>query len=401
MTENDFLIQKNDDLASQKWPWWPLLPLYPYGRKRTIFSELISNEIWSFEQLQGLYYVAVPVRLTVVKVNGGLMLVNPLPPTNELIGKINLLEKKYGPVLTIVLPTASGLEHKISFPALSRCFPKADLWLCPGQWSFPLNIPSELVGIPKRRTKTLFDDGFPHEETCNWFSLGPVDIGLGRFQEVSCFHKPSKSLLVTDALISINPEPPLLFDLDPTPLLFHSRERGDQPLVDSPEARQKGWLRLVLFASFLRPEKLSIPPLSKILNYAFKPGLRDFRSHFGLFPFSWEKGWEDSAKELIGKRQPNIQIAPVVERLVFPRAKDAYIKWLDQIKDLNGIRWLIPAHYKAPIPFNTRQIKLLSSRIESQPWVKGQGNWRFLDSLDQSLLKRRIVPVNPLDPFKD
>ena len=61
----------------QGWPWWPLLPLYPYGRRRTLFSELIPGQLWSLEQLQGVYYVAVPVRLTVAKVPGGLMLVNP------------------------------------------------------------------------------------------------------------------------------------------------------------------------------------------------------------------------------------------------------------------------------------------------------------------------------------
>ena len=56
------------NLASeQKWSWWPLLPLYPYGRKRTIFRELVPSQIWSFEQLQGIYYVAVPVRLLVVR----------------------------------------------------------------------------------------------------------------------------------------------------------------------------------------------------------------------------------------------------------------------------------------------------------------------------------------------
>ena len=66
--------------ADQRWLWWPLLPLYPYGKRATHVEELIPGQVWSFEQLQGVYYVAVPIRLTVVKVPGGLMLVNPLPP---------------------------------------------------------------------------------------------------------------------------------------------------------------------------------------------------------------------------------------------------------------------------------------------------------------------------------
>ena len=99
--------------GDQRWGFWPLLPLYPYGRRATHFEELIPGQVWSFEQLQGVYYVAVPIRLTVVKVPGGLMLVNPLPPTRELRAGIAALEAEHGPVRTIVLPTASGLEHKL------------------------------------------------------------------------------------------------------------------------------------------------------------------------------------------------------------------------------------------------------------------------------------------------
>ena len=395
-------LNQNKSISSeQQWPWWPLLPLYPYGQRQTFFKELIPNQIWSFEQLQGLYYVAVPVRLTVVKVSGGLMLVNPLPPTGELLRKLSVLEKIHGPVLTIVLPTASGLEHKISLPALARAYPKSDLWICSGQWSFPLNLPLDLVGIPQSRTRILQEDGYPHEESCVWISLGPLDLGLGRFQEVSCFHKPSKSLLVTDALISINPTPPELFDFDPTPLLFHARERGDQPLVDTPEIRQKGWLRLVLFASFLKPQMLSIPPLAEVLRNAFKPGFRNSKVHFGLVPFSWEEGWEKSAPELIGYRQPCIQIAPVLKRLVFPRARESYVDWLNEIMSLKTVRFLISAHYSAPIRFTTRQIKDLFYQISQEPWVTEKGNWRFLDSLDKSLLQRGIVPSDPTSAFKD
>ena len=221
--------------ADQRWGFWPLLPLYPYGRRRTLFSELIPGQLWSLEQLQGVYYVAVPVRLTVAKVPGGLMLVNPLPPTGEVRQAIAGLEQQHGPVRTIVLPTASGLEHKLPLGPLARAFPDADIWVCPGQWSFPVQLPLSWLGVPARRTKVLFDDGLPHGDVCEWFSLGPLDLGVGRFQEVSCLHRPSGALLVTDALVGISAEPPALFDLDPTPLLFHARERGDEPLIDSAE----------------------------------------------------------------------------------------------------------------------------------------------------------------------
>ena len=45
-----------------------------------------------------------------------------------------------------------------------------------------------------------------------------------------------------------------------------------------------------------------------------------------------------SAEEFIGSKKPYIQIAPVIQRLVFPRARDSYITWLDEIYSLNKIK---------------------------------------------------------------
>lgn len=388
------------NLASeQKWSWWPLLPLYPYGRKRTIFRELVPNQIWSFEQLQGIYYVAVPVRLLVVRVKNELMIINPLPPTDELLRDIDVLVKKIGPVKTIVLPTASGLEHKIGLPALARAFPNAKIWVCPGQFSFPFQLPFDWLGIPSDRTNILLADGFPYEDFCEWISLGPIDIGLARFQEICCFHKPSKSLLVTDALVGIEETPPELFDLDPTPLLFHSREKGSEELIDTPIARRKGWLRLVLFASYLMPEKLEIPKIKEIFGNSFKPNLRNKRAHFGIYPFSWQKGWELSAMKIVGKKTPLIQIAPVLERLVFPRARKAYISWLNKVESLQGISWLISAHYCGKVRFSKYEIKTLKDKINKSDWANNEGDFSFLSWLDQKLLDIGVVPKNPFKKF--
>ena len=388
------------NLASeQKWSWWPLLPLYPYGRKRTIFRELVPNQIWSFEQLQGIYYVAVPVRLLVVRVKNELMIINPLPPTDELLRDIDVLVKKIGPVKTIVLPTASGLEHKIGLPALARAFPNAKIWVCPGQFSFPFQLPFDWLGIPSDRTNILLADGFPYEDYCEWISLGPIDIGLARFQEICCFHKPSKSLLVTDALVGIEETPPELFDLDPTPLLFHSREKGSEELIDTPMARRKGWLRLVLFASYLMPEKLEIPKIKEIFGNSFKPNLRNKRAHFGIYPFSWQKGWELSAMKIVGKKTPLIQIAPVLERLVFPRARKAYISWLNKVESLQGISWLISAHYCGKVRFSKYEIKSLKDKINKSDWANNEGDFSFLSWLDQKLLEIGVVPKNPFKKF--
>ncbi|CAE07509.1 DUF4336 domain-containing protein [Parasynechococcus marenigrum] len=381
--------------ADQRWGFWPLLPLYPYGRRRTLFSELIPGQLWSLEQLQGVYYVAVPVRLTVAKVPGGLMLVNPVPPTGEVRQAIAGLEQQHGPVRTIVLPTASGLEHKLPLGPLARAFPDAEIWVCPGQWSFPVQLPLAWLGVPEHRTKVLFDDGVPHGDVCEWISLGPLDLGVGRFQEISCFHRPSGALLVTDALVGISAEPPSLFDLDPTPLLFHARERGDQPLNDTPDARRRGWARLVLFASYLRPEPLEVPTLKQVFRHAFRPGLRSAKAHFGLYPFQWTSGWEAAAAALMGEAEPKIQVAPVLERLVLPRAKESLLDWLEQLGQWSDLRWLVSAHYSAPIGFTANTLRSLVQDLTERPWAPSTSNWEFLGSIDQRLLNLGVVPEQP------
>ena len=390
------VVGAGENPADQSWPWWPLLPLYPYGRRRTVFSELIPGQLWSLEQLQGVYYVAVPVRLTIAKVPGGLMLVNPLPPTGEVRQAIASLEQQHGSVLSIVLPTASGLEHKLPLAPLARAFPQAEIWVSPGQWSFPISLPSSWLGIPSARTKVLLDDGVPHADVCEWISLGPLDLGVGRFQEVSCLHCPSGALLVTDALVGISADPPALFDLDPTPLLFHARERGDEPLTDSAEARRRGWARLVLFASYLRPEPLEVPSLPELFRHAFRPGLRSIRTHFGLYPFRWKPGWQSAADGLIGNDAPRLQVAPVLERLVLPRAQIALLRWLEQLSTHANLRWLVPAHYSAPLSFDRDCIEHLLADLQKRSWAPSSENWQFLGSIDQRLLDLGVVPKEPV-----
>jgi len=376
------------------WPWWPLFPLYPYGSKKTIINELIPEQIWSLEQIQGIYYVAVPVRMTVIKVYEGLMILNPLPPTIELINQLNELIFKHGPIKAIVLPTASGLEHKIGLPPLARIFNQSEIWLCPGQWSFPINLPLDFIGIPSKRTRILFEDGLPFEDYCKWISLGPINLGLGRFQEISCFHKPSGSLHVTDAIVGIESKPPKIFDYDPSPLLFHSRERGDELLVDSPEKRIKGWARLVLFASYLRPSKLKIPSLRHVFKYSFKKGLRNKKSHFGIYPFLWDKDWEESKSVIMGENSPKIQIAPVLQRLIFPRSKELLSSWLNQVKKFDGMKYLISAHYSSPLEFSEVDCQKIIDNINSDEWNNLNEDNRFLYNFYERLYKIGIIPEN-------
>jgi hypothetical protein len=382
------------DPRQQRWPWWPLLPLYPYQRRRTLIRELVPGRIWSFEQLHGVWYVAVPIRMTVVKVDDGLLLYAPVPPTREVVEHLQRLEQQHGPVLSIVLPTASGLEHKIPVPAMARAFPAARVWITERQWSFPLQLPPSWLGFPSSRTRVLIRDGLPHEDQLSWIPLGPLDLGLGSFLELACLDHATGSLLVTDALVVIPPNPPAIYALEPTPLLFHARDRGADPLLDTPEQRQRGWKRIVLFANFFRPAAVEVPGISDLLRDVVAARARTPANHFGFFPFRWASDWELAADALIasGQQVAGCVLAPVLERLVFARSRDRYVAWLRLLANAGPISRLISAHYEAPLPLASTHLAMMADTIEKSPWAPSDDSWQLLASIDQALVRAGIVP---------
>lgn len=51
-----------------------------------------------------------------------------------------------GEVAYVVLATTQ-YEHKVFCGPFSRRFPDAQVWVAPGQFSFPLNLPNQFFGI--------------------------------------------------------------------------------------------------------------------------------------------------------------------------------------------------------------------------------------------------------------
>ena len=154
-----------------------LLPLAPGDRRRTLMEEVVKNEIWTLDQLQGIINVNVPVRAVIIKLStGGLFVYNPVAPTKECLDIIRDLEKKHGNVRHVVLGSL-GLEHKAMAGPFSQYFPECIVWLQPGQWSFPINLPSSLLGFPSgERLKEIPESslGSPWEADFDHCVLGPL-----------------------------------------------------------------------------------------------------------------------------------------------------------------------------------------------------------------------------------
>lgn len=385
------------------WSFWFVVPIYPYGRRRTIRHEVIKDRIWTFDQIQGIFYVVVPIRMTVVKLEeGGLLVYAPVAPTPECIRLVNELVAEHGDVKYIILPTISGLEHKVFVGPFARCFRDAQVFVAPNQWSFPINLPLSWLGFPSKRTQVLPEDSSkaPFAKQFDYAILGSIDLGLRPFEEVAFFDKRSRTLLVTDSVVCVPEDPPAIVQLEPYPLLFHARDKATDPIEDSQENRRKGWQRISLFALYFRASVLEVPKWGEVLQNAIKASDRSKRAYFGLFPFKWKKDWQRSFDALRGNGR--LFVAPILQTLILNRAPRETLAWAEKVASWDFQR-IVPCHFDSPIAAKPQQFRQAFSFLEKHPSVSAglfasstyplpEEDFKYLKEINEGLCKRGIVP---------
>lgn len=380
------------------WSFWFTLPLYPFNKRRTIRTEVLKDTIWTFDQLQGIFYVVVPIRMTVVKLDeGGLLIYAPVAPTRECIRLLNELVEEHGEVKYIILPTISGLEHKVFVGPFARCFPNSQVFVSPNQWSFPINLPLSWLGIPARRTQLLSEDSnkTPFANEFDYAILGPIELGLGRFAEVAFFHKRSHTLLVTDSIVSIPEEPPAIVQLDPYPLLFHAKDNASDVIADTRANRCKGWQRISLFTLYFQPSVLGVRGWGEVFRNALKAPERSLKAYFGLFPFQWSADWKQSFDALRGDSR--LLVAPILQTLILNRAPRETIDWAKKVASWDFHR-IVPCHFDSPINAQPDQFCQAFSFLE-QPSIKAgafSSNGYPLPEEDFQILRKLDAGLNKL-----
>uniref|UniRef100_A0A5B7B5J1 T4P13.26 protein n=1 Tax=Davidia involucrata TaxID=16924 RepID=A0A5B7B5J1_DAVIN len=297
-------------------------PLGPFLNRRTIRTEAVKDCIWLFEQEQALGFssVSTNIRMTVIKLkSGGLWVHAPIAPTKECV---QLVKELGAPVEYIVLPTFA-YEHKIFVGPFSRKFPRAQIWVAPRQWSWPLNLPLEFFGI--FRAKILKDDDLSSAwaDEIEQKVLSSPEVGIGPYVEVAFYHKRSRTLLVTDAVIFVPRQPPECISKESllasaknglaVKLLSKGKEVPEELVVDNKMNRQKGWERMVLQILFLGPSNLLEPNAS----------------------------FAQMSQKLI--------VSPIVKTLVFSKVPEKVRDWIDSIARDWRFKRIIPAHFDAPI----------------------------------------------------
>jgi hypothetical protein len=382
------------------WPFWPLVPLYPYGQRPTLRTEVVKDTVWTFDQFQGIFYVVVPIRMTVVRLEPtGLLVYSPVAPTPQCIDLVRQLENRYGPVKHIILSTVTGIEHKVFVGPFARRFPQAQVYVTPNQWSFPLNLPLPWLGLPSDRTQLLPSNSsqVPFADQVDYTVLPPIQLGLGPFGETACFHRASRTLMVTDAVVSIPADPPAILQLDPYPLLFHAKDRASDAIADTPDNRRKGWQRIALFAFYFRPSTLEVATTGEMLKEARLAPDRSRQNYFGLYPFRWQPGWTDSFRAL--HNQGQVAVAPILKTLIFNRGPAEVLAWAKGVATWQFER-IIPAHLEAPVTATPQQFLAAFDFLQPGPSSASHpppliaADMQLLRDIDAALLKRGISLPN-------
>ncbi len=375
------------------WPFWPIVPLYPYGKRKTLRKEIVKNTIWTFDQLQGILYVVTPIRMTVVKLDdGGLLVYAPVAPTPECIRLVQELVDAHGEIRYVILPTASGIEHKVFVGPFARRFPTAQVFVAPHQWSFPINLPLSWLGLPKGRTQVLPPESSkaPFANEFDYAILGPIDLGLGVFEEVAFFHRRSRSLLVTDSVVSVTEDPPDIVRVDPDPLLFHAKDDVFDTVEVTEAMFRKGWQRIVLFTFFFRPSALEVIPFRQAFREARShTSERDRKAYFGLFPFKWHQDWQSSFQALQGDHQ--LFVAPILQTLILNRAPRETLDWAYQVAAWNFQR-IIPCHFASPIEVGPHVFQQAFAFLEKSDSSSVLEDYKLLKDIEKELNARGILP---------
>ena len=243
--------------------------------------------------------------------------------------------------------------------------------------------------LPEHSTDAPFADELD-------YAVLDMNLGRGSFVEVAFFHRRSRTLLVTDSVLSVSEDPPAIVQLDPYPLLFHARDNAFDIVEDNPDSRRKGWQRISLFAIYFRPSALEKVSLRQALRDALRAPDHSSKAYFGFFPFKWTDYWQQSFDTLRGGGR--LFVAPILQTLILPQAPRKTLEWVNKVA-----RWdfqqIVPCHFDSLIKADPRQFRQAFAFLE-QPSLGvtqasrntlPQKDFEFVRELEESLIKLGIA----------
>jgi len=307
---------------------------------RATYRYSLGRNAYALEQLLAFTNVTATIRTNVIQLsNGDLWVHSPQYPTGEFCKLLDEL----GPVRHIVLG-CNALEHKAPMKAFVKKYPKATVWIAPGQYGPFGNCGTDLkscnMGYP-------VDGIFPLPSVAStnlpveWmdeFDFRTLYVALpenaGPVSEVVFLHKPSKSLITSDSVIYIPDQPPPIFGT------FFSNE----------EMMQEGfWEKSVLQSVFLT-----------------------LRQEGNRWP-----GYDAIKERLIR--------APILRAFGDARAPDDIEKWVNSISSMGDFDRILTSHFASPIAASPAEFTGAFSYLKGASGGDRQiacQDWELLDGLN-------------------
>jgi hypothetical protein len=349
----------------------------PFTNRATYRYELSRNS-WALEQLLTFSNVTATIRTNVIRLqDGGLWVNSPQWPTGEFCHLLDEL----GPVRHIVLP-CNAFEHKAPLAAFVKRYPDASVWISPGQYGpfgscgldlADCNMGYKVDGVLTNGQSPPWLDEFDYSTF--YVSLpgnaGPVS-------EVAFFHRPSKTLVATDAVAFI-PD-------GPAPDIFATY--FDASVVAEPTF----WPRTVLQSIFLplrtESSRNSNPNPKDSDNSSLDDTDTDTDTDSYYYP-----GFEAIRNRLIR--------APILRGFNDARAPEETRAWIETITKEWKYDRIITCHFASPVAATPENVRNTFSFLQEEKGARSRSatrseppiacrDWELLNTLNDIIARNKL-----------
>ena len=367
---------------------------------RATYRYDLGRDCWALEQLLTFANVSATIRSTVIKLQDGTLWVNsPQWPTGELCALLDEL----GPVGHIVLP-CNALEHAAPMKAFVKKYPKASVWVTPGQYgpfgTCGLTAASAQLGyrvdgvLPVGKPQS----GDPLPPWADEFEMRTLYVSLpenaGPVSEAAFYHRPSKSLVAVDAVVFVPDAPPPIF-----------RTYFDDATV----AATDFWPKTVLQALRPPPSPLPPPPFSRL-----QPTQKPRACHASamrvpctsparavlqavFLPLRRRDGAGDAGRwPGYAAVQGKLLRAPILRAFADARAPAAVRAWVREVATMGPFERILTAHFASPIAATPADFERTFSYLDgptADPPIACE-DWKLLDGLNSAIETNKLgAPV--------